>query len=57
MLIMLGGQREMQREQENQERIRMFGEKENHKQLEILDTATIKQAEMKGKKIRKEYLR
>ena len=33
----------------NQDRIRTFGEKENYKYLGILETNTIKQAEMKEK--------
>ena len=39
----------------NQEKIRILGEKENHKYLKILEADTIKQAEMKEKKP-KEYL-
>ena len=40
----------------NQERIRIFGEKENYKHLEILEADTIKQVEMK-ENIRKKYIR
>ena len=40
----------------NQKGIRMLGEKENYKYLEILEMDTIKQAEMK-EKIRKKCLR
>ena len=41
----------------HQERIRTFGEKENYKYFGILEADTIKQAEVKEKKTRKEYLR
>ena len=37
----------------NQERIRMFGEKENYKYLGILEANTIKQTEIKKKKKKK----
>ena len=40
----------------NQKRIRTLGEKENYKYLGILETDTMKQAEM-NEKIRKEFLR
>ena len=40
----------------NQGRIRTFREKENYKYLGILETDTIKQAEMKEKGFKKEYL-
>ena len=40
----------------NQEKIRTYGEKETYKYLGILEADTIKQAEMKEKKL-KEYLR
>ena len=40
----------------NQDKIRMFGEKEAYKYLDILEADTIKQVEMKDK-IRKEYFR
>ena len=41
---------------ENQEKIRMLGEKETYKYLGILEADTIKQAE-KNEKLKKEYLR
>ena len=41
----------------NQDKIRTLAEKENYKYLGILEAATIKQVEMKEKKIRKLYLR
>ena len=37
----------------NQEKIRTLGEKETYKYLGILETDTIKQVEMKEKKIKK----
>ena len=40
----------------NQEKIRMLGEKKTYKYLEILEADTIKQVEMKEKKIKKDYL-
>ena len=40
----------------NQENIRALGEKKTYKYLQILESDTIKQAEMKDK-IKKEYLR
>ena len=41
----------------NQENIRTHGEKELYIYLEILEADTIKQMEIKKKKIKKEYLR
>ena len=43
-------------ELQNQEKIRMRGEKEHYKYFEILEADTIKLTEMK-EKVRKEYLR
>ena len=41
----------------NQEKIRMPEEKENHKYLRILEADNIKQAKMKGKKLKKSISR
>ena len=56
MLIMINEKRQIREgiELPNQERIRMLGEKENHKFLGILEMDTIMQAKMKKKN---EYLR
>ena len=43
-------------EQPNQVSIRTLGEKEKYMYLGMLEADTIKQAEMKGKKKKKEYL-
>ena len=40
-------------EQPNRESIRMLGEKENYKYLEIFEVDTIKEEEMKGNKSKK----
>ena len=58
MPIMKSGKRKSVKgiELPNHESIRMLGEKENYKCLEILEADTIKQVEMK-EKIRKLYLR
>ena len=40
----------------NQERIRKLGEKETNKYSGILEAGTIKQVEMKEKKLKKDYL-
>ena len=51
MLIMKSGKRHMtdRMEQQNQEKIRKYGEKKNYKYLGILEADTIKQVEMKDK--------
>ena len=51
ILIMKSGKRQMKEgiELPNQEEIRTLGEKETYKYLGILETGTIKQAEMKEK--------
>ena len=51
MLIMRSGKRQLTEgiKLPNQETIRMHGEKETYKYLEILETDTIKQGEMKEK--------
>ena len=58
MLVMKSGKRHLTDEIElsNQHKIRMFGEKETYKCLEILEADTIKPVDMK-EKIKKEYLR
>ena len=58
MLVMKSGKRHMTDEIElpNQDKIRTLGENETYKYLDILETDTIKQVEMKDK-IQKEYLR
>ena len=55
MLVMKSGKRHMMKgvELPNQVVIRMLGEKETYKYLGILETDTIKQKEMKEKKIKK----
>ena len=58
MLVMKSGKRHLTDwiELQNQDKIRMLGEKETYKYLGILEADTIKQVEMK-EKIKKEYLR
>ena len=58
MLVMKSGKRHLTDGMElpNENKIRTLGEKETYKYLGILESDTIKQAEMKGK-IKKEYLR
>ena len=58
MLIIKNGRRQLTEgiELPNQERIRMFGEKETYNYLGILEVDDIKQAEMKGKN-KKEHFR
>ena len=56
MIIIKSGKRHMREgiNLPNQEKITIFGEKETYKYLVILETDTIKQVKMKGKK---EYIR
>ena len=58
MLVRKSGKRHMTDGMElpNKEKIRMHGENENYKYLDILESYTIKQVEMK-EKIQKEYPR
>ena len=51
MLIMRNGKRQIteEKDQPNQEKIKMLREKENYKYLGILEANTIKQVEMKEK--------
>ena len=59
MLVMKSGKRNITdgMELSNQDKTRTLREKETYKYLRILEADTIKQEEMKEKKIKKEYFR